>query len=336
MATTMKTATGCSHVLPDDGEVIRIFDEAIVVKVSGAETGQTYAVLVGSVAPGGGPPLHAHPGSETFYVLSGEFAVTQRDERGVSTFRTGPGTVVNAPGGALHRFENVSPTRSTMLMVVAAETVDFLRELGAAFPPGAQPDMEKMLAIDAKYGIETVYGEDGARPEPPAAGMMSDRARALAWRFRHANEQLIATIAGCTSEQWRAVCADTGWTVGVQAHHIAMGEAAFAGAVREALVGHAHPPLTTAQLDDLNAQHAAAFAHVTIAETVALLRDNGGQAAATFRGLSEAQLGQPIMLMEGETIRLVDVIEQYSIGEIERHGSYIQAALECGGADPAA
>lgn len=327
MGMTLTDARPCTHLSPTAGETIRIFDEEMVVKVRGEETGQTYAVIVGSVAPGGGPPLHAHPGSETCYILTGEFTFTLRDEHGVSTIVARPGDVVHAPAGALHRFENTSPARSTMLLVVAAETVDFLRELGATFPPGAQPALEKMLAIDAKYGIETVYGEAGSRPEPPKNGTTSDRARALAWRFQHANEQLIALITGCTPAQWRATCADTGWTVGVQAHHIAMGEAAFAGAVRDATMGHTHPPLTTAQLDDINAQHAAAFANVTIAETVSLLRDNGARAAETFRSLSEAQLGLPITLMADQPISVADVIEQCAIDEIERHGGYIRAAL---------
>ncbi|HEY7909341.1 MAG TPA: cupin domain-containing protein, partial [Thermomicrobiales bacterium] len=139
MATTIARETGCSCVAPAGGEVIRIFDEEIVVKVIGAETAGAYAIVTGSVAPGGGPPMHAHPGNETFYVLSGEFAFTQRDAHGVTTFRAGPGAIVHAPGGAPHRFENVSPTRSTMLIVVSADSVDFLREMGAAFPPGAQP-----------------------------------------------------------------------------------------------------------------------------------------------------------------------------------------------------
>src|SRR5579884_942225 len=179
MVTTVPIAASCSCLPADVGEEIRVFDEAFLVKVTGEETADAYAIVVGSVAPGGGPPLHAHPGNETFYVLSGEFAFTQRDAGGVRTFRAGPGAIVHAPGGAPHRFENVGPTRATMLVVGAAESVDFLRELGAAFPPGARPDMEKMLAIHARYAIESFHGEEGSRPEPPQDGATSARARAL-------------------------------------------------------------------------------------------------------------------------------------------------------------
>jgi quercetin dioxygenase-like cupin family protein len=165
MTTDSRTIDGCSHVLPDEGDVIRIFDEEIVVKVEGADTGGAYTVLSGSVAPGGGPPLHAHRTSETCYVLAGEFEFTQRTPRGITVFRAGPGAIVNAPAGVPHRFENVRPTRSTMLIVASPELVGYLRALGAAFPPGARPDTERMLALNARYGIETFYGEEGSRHE---------------------------------------------------------------------------------------------------------------------------------------------------------------------------
>ncbi len=333
MATNVATEIGCSYVPPEGGERIRIFDEEAVVKVVGAETADAYAVITLSVAPGGGPPLHAHPGNETFYVLTGAFAFTQRDATGVSTFRAGPGAVVHAPGGAPHRFENVGAERATMLQVVSPELVDFLRELGAAFPPGARPDMETMLALNAKYGTEVLYGGEGSRPEPATEGATSERARALAWRFEQASAALIATVAGCTPEQWRAVCADTGWTVGVQAHHIASGEAPIEAAIRAVAEGHPHPPMAPETLDAINARHAEECANVTKAETVALLRENGAMAARTYRGLSDEQLARTAtLLVGGHAASVAQLIEYFAIGEIERHGAALRQTLVAGGA----
>lgn len=214
-----------------------------------------------------------------------------------------------------------------MLIVVAADAVDFLRELGVAFPPGAQPDMEKMLGINAKYAVETFHGEEGSRPEPPKDGATSERARALAWRFERANEALIATIEACSPEQWRASCADTGWTVGVQAHHIAEGEAAIAGLVRDAAAGRPHPPTPPGALDELNARHAKEFANVTVAETVALLRERGPAAVETYRALTDDQLALPAMPAGGPGPTVADLIEHLALGELERHGAAIRRAI---------
>ncbi len=328
MAVNVATEIGCSCVSPDGGERIRIFDEEVVVKVVGEETAGAYALLSMSVAPGGGPPLHAHPGSETAYVLSGEFEFTQRTAAGVSTFRAGPGAVVHAPGGAAHRFENVGPVRATMLQVLSPELVAFLRELGEAFPPGAQPNLETMLAINAKYGSELFYGDAGSRPEPSLPEASSAQARALAWRFQQAHDALMATLERCTSEQWRAVCADTGWTVGVQAHHIAEGEAAISGAIRQAAEGQPPAPMSPALLDALNARHAEEFASVTKAETLALLQRNAAQATSIYRSLTDAQLERTATFMAGgPAVTLAQAIEYQAIDEIERHGAAIREAM---------
>lgn len=328
MATMAPVPMRCTSVLPEEGERIRVFDEEFLVKVMGAETAGAYAVLIGSVAPGGGPPLHAHPGNETFYVLSGEFAFTQHGAGGVSTFRAGPGVVVHAPGGAPHRFENVGPARGTMLAVVSADSVDFVRELGAAFPPGTQPDLEKMLAIHAKYAVSTYHGGEGSRPEPPKDGATSARARALAWRYAHATDALIATVQDCTPEQSRAICPDTGWTVGAQARHVAVEAATIAGLVRDVADGQAHSPVPPAMLDEINAHHAKEFANATITETIALLRENGARAAATYRRLSDEQLARATVLAEcGPIVCVADLIEQVAIGELERHGESIRRAI---------
>ncbi|HEU5432378.1 MAG TPA: cupin domain-containing protein [Thermomicrobiales bacterium] len=328
MASNVATEIGCSCVPPDGGERIRIFDEEIVVKVVGEETAGAYALISMSVAPGGGPPLHAHPGCETAYVLAGEFAFTQRTAAGVSTFHAGPGAIVHAPGGAAHRFENVGTARATLLQVLSPELVAFLRELGEAFPPGAQPNLETMLAINAKYGSELFYGGGGSRPEPALAEAASARARARAWRFQQANEALIAIVAGCAPQQWRAICADTGWTVGVQAHHVAEGEAAIAGVIRQAAEGQPSAPMPPALLDQINARHAEEFASVTKAETLALLRENGALAAPIYRALTDAQLERTATFLAGSPAASVaQLIEYLAIGEIERHGAAIRDAI---------
>jgi quercetin dioxygenase-like cupin family protein len=307
---------------------LRIFDEAFYVKVDGPETGGAYALIVGSVAPGGGPPLHAHRGPETFQVLSGEFAVTYRDGSGVKTVRGGPGTIVHAPSHAPHRFENVGAERGELLAVVAPETIPFLREFAAAFPPGSTPDMERIMAIHLRHGIEVFHDGDGARPEPAKDDATSAHARALAWRFERANDALIETLSRCTPAQWRAACADSGWTVGVQAHHIAMGEAALAALIGDAAAGSPHPPLPPGKLDEINDRHAIAFAGATLDETLALLREDGRTAARTYRGLTDEQLSRTTTLSDdAPAVTVAAMIEAMAIDEIERHGRFIRDAI---------
>ncbi|MGH2487164.1 MAG: cupin domain-containing protein, partial [Ktedonobacterales bacterium] len=285
MASTVATAR-CVCLAPGEGERIRIFDEVLTVKIIGDDTAGAYALVEGSVAPGGGPPLHAHPGPESFYVLTGEFAFTLRDATGVSTFRCGPGAIAHAPGGAAHRFENISPTRAAMMIIGAPDSVDFLRELGAAFPPGAEPDMEKMLYIHAKYNIETFHGEEGSRPEPPLGGATSERARALAWRVEQAHASLVALIERCPPSRWSAVRADTGRTVGVEAHRAARRISVVAATIQAIANGQTHPPLASEGKRATDARDAD-DSPPDAERTLALLRRNGAVAAQIYRRFTD-------------------------------------------------
>jgi quercetin dioxygenase-like cupin family protein len=315
--------------MPNEGERFNIFDDEIAVKVDGTATDGAYAVVTITTAPGGGPPLHAHPSAETFFVLSGEFEFTQRDATGASTtFRTSHGATVHAPGGTPHRFENVSATPSTLLIVVEPQALDFLRKSGTAFPPGAEPNMETMLALTAKYQMETFYDGDGARPEPPRDGATSAEARVLAWRFTQANDALIELVERATPTQWRAICADTGWTVAVQAHHIAENHAHISGMIRQIAEGQPPAPVPVDVLDAVNARHAEAYADVSQAETVALLRNNGALAAEIYRALTDDQLAlTAVTLVGAPPSTVVGLVNYLAIGEIERHGQAIREAL---------
>jgi quercetin dioxygenase-like cupin family protein len=328
MATKLATSRGRSSNTPNADERFNIFDDEIAVKVDGSETDGAYAVVTITTAPGGGPPLHAHPGSETFFVVSGEFEFTRRDAFGVSTIRAVPGDVIHAPGGTPHRFENVGATPSTLLIVFEPAALNFLREAGTAFTPGAEPDMETMLALTTKYQMKTFYGGEGTRPEPPRDGATSAQARALAWRFTHANYELIRLVERTTPVQWRARCADTGWTVAVQAHHIADNHAHLAGMIQQIAEGQPPEPVPVEKIDAANAHHAEVFANVTQAEAVSLLRRNGAFAAEIYRALTDEQLARSaVTLLGAPPSTVAGLVNHLAIGEIERHGQAIHAAM---------
>ena len=322
------TADECRCLLSDEGELLRIFDEEFRVKVTSADTRGEYAILSGSVASGGGPPLHAHPSNETFYVLSGEFLFTQRTFESVSVFHALPGSIVHAPAGVPHRFENVSAERSCMLMTLSPQLLDFLRDLAGAFPPGSAPDMEKMLEIHARHQVATFHGEEGSRAEPQKEGASSSQARMLAWEFEHANQQLADTLETCSSKQWQAMCVDTGWTVAVQAHHVASNHRVIANVIQDAAQGRPHAPLPSRILDESNDRHAVEFANISRDDVVELLRRDGPAVAISYRVLSDEQLKRPGWhLNESGAPTVTDLIKHLAIGEIERHGAAIREAI---------
>lgn len=159
--------------------------------------------------------------------------------------------------------------------------------------------------------------------------VMSRRAQELATAFERANDEIIATIEGCSDEQLRTVCNGEGWPVVVAAHHVALSYPAIFGMVLQIANREPIKSFTSEDLDRFNAQHAEEHAHVSREETLALLRREGAAAAAGVRTLSDEQLDQSaaLALIGGETWSAAQLIEGALIGHPIDHGGSIKAAI---------
>lgn len=143
------------------GKVIGVVGDVYRFLATGEETGGRYALWEALVPPGGGPPPHVHSREEEgFYVLEGEITFTSGEQRVVA----GPGTFLNMPPGVPHSFKNESAHLAKMLISVApAGLENMFFEFGAplsseatAAPPPSQSEIEKLLAVAPKYGIQVL------------------------------------------------------------------------------------------------------------------------------------------------------------------------------------
>ncbi len=136
-------------LLPGEGTTRTILGERYTWKVSGADSGQAYALIEGEVPPQGGPPRHVHAREdESFYVLEGsyEFRVGER------VVRVGPGACVFGPRGIPHAYKNISSAPSRHLVIITPAGFEkFLEEL-SQLPPGP-PDLEVLTRIARRYEL---------------------------------------------------------------------------------------------------------------------------------------------------------------------------------------
>jgi uncharacterized damage-inducible protein DinB len=234
---------------------------------------------------------------------------------------------VHAPAGVPHRFENVGRDRAEVLMIIVPELLDYLRDLADAFPPGSAPDMEKMLTLDERHQVTTYHGEAGSRPEPPKDGATSSHARALAWRFEQANQGLLDLLTACPAAGWQAICPDTGWTVTVQADHIAEYRRLFDAIITGIAAGTPLPPTTFSAIDARNAQHAREAADLSSAVVLATLRDGSAGPARTIRLLTDDDLQMSATTVAGHPPQRVESVVELSIHHIIEHTAAIRVAL---------
>lgn len=139
----------------DEGERLNVLGDHQCVKITGAETEGRFAMVESVNEPGLTLPLHLHRNEdEIFYVLEGRvrFTIDGRDVLGEA------GTTVFLPKGVPHTWTVVGETPARMLtMLMPAGLEDCFREL-AALPTDGPPDMQQVVAITSRYGIEFVGG----------------------------------------------------------------------------------------------------------------------------------------------------------------------------------
>lgn len=144
---------------PPQGRTVAVVGDVYRFLVTGAETNGAYALWEAFVPPGGGPPPHVHSREEEgFYVLDGEVTFTIDGERVVAK----AGTFANMPVGTPHAFKNESDRPARMLIsVVPAGLEGMFFEVGVpqtegatVAPPPTKDQIEKLLAVAPKYGIQ--------------------------------------------------------------------------------------------------------------------------------------------------------------------------------------
>jgi quercetin dioxygenase-like cupin family protein len=145
--------------IPPQGRTIAVVGDVYRFLATGEDTNGKYALWEALVGPGGGPPPHVHSREEeAFYVIEGEITFQVNDKRAVAT----KGMFINMPVGTPHSFKNESNKPAKMLISVAPAGLEkMFIEVGVPLPEGAttalppiKEEIEKLLAVAPKYGIE--------------------------------------------------------------------------------------------------------------------------------------------------------------------------------------
>src|SRR3954453_1437694 len=144
---------------PAEGGTVAVVGDVYPFLATGDDTNGKYALFEALVGPGGGPPPHVHSREEEgFYVLDGEITFKINGERVVAKAET----FANMPVGTPHSFKNESDKPARMLISVAPAGLEkMFMEVGVPVPQGdttapppTQAEIERLLAVAPRYGIE--------------------------------------------------------------------------------------------------------------------------------------------------------------------------------------
>jgi DinB superfamily len=128
---------------------------------------------------------------------------------------------------------------------------------------------------------------------------MGAKGEMLAKQFEAKAQEATSAIEKLSEADWTKVTTAEKWPVGVVAHHIAVAHAALSGLVKQVADGKLGAPIPMDAIHAMNAKHAQDFANCTKADTVALLKTNAAAAAATLRGIADADYERSGTLLVG-------------------------------------
>jgi quercetin dioxygenase-like cupin family protein len=136
-----------------ENQVIRIGQVSVKFLLEGRDTNEQLAMFEFSVPVGARVPLpHSHElYDETVYGLEGVFTFTVEGE----PHKIGPGEKLFIKRGQVHGFSNNGTEDAKGLAIVTPALIgpSFFKECAEVVNAGGPPDMEKMKAIFARYGL---------------------------------------------------------------------------------------------------------------------------------------------------------------------------------------
>ena len=134
---------------------VRVVNDTVIFVATSEQTGGAFSLFDNYTPPGSGIPPHFHANEEeAFWILEGSYRFWVNGE----TIDLGPGGFVMVPRGTPHGFENAGDETARMLIQTTPGGFDeFFAEVGEPIVEGEEPgppDVDRVIAIAAKYGIE--------------------------------------------------------------------------------------------------------------------------------------------------------------------------------------
>lgn len=157
---------------------------------------------------------------------------------------------------------------------------------------------------------------------------MGAKGEALAKQFEGKVQEATTVIERLSDADWKKVTSAEKWSVGVVAHHVAVGHEGIAGIIKTVSAGQSMPNFTMDMLHAMNAKHAQEHANCTKAETLALHKKNAAAAAALVRGFSDAELAKSGTVLAGMPPMSVEqIVNGILINHIDEHCGSIRATV---------
>ncbi len=130
-----------------------------------------FCVLRGEIPPIVSVPLHGHPDTEDFFVISGEVKALRQGTQGYEWIVVKAGDHLHVLSGAGHAWRNVSSEPLVAFIITTTRLAQFFQEVGRPVAATPQPVTAEELAhfLSCYESVSAKYNYWNATPEENAA-----------------------------------------------------------------------------------------------------------------------------------------------------------------------
>jgi quercetin dioxygenase-like cupin family protein len=160
-----------TEINPARGARLDVLGPTVEFLTSPQEVGTDFCLLRGVIPPGVSVPLHSHPDTEDFIVISGEVQALNQGTTGYEWIEVKAGDHVHVPGNARHAWRNTSGAPFVTYIITTPKLGKFFQEVGRPIGNTDQPvPAEDIADFLARYGSAAgKYGYWNATPEENSA-----------------------------------------------------------------------------------------------------------------------------------------------------------------------
>jgi len=146
-----------------------LFGPTLEFLVLPEEAQNEFCVLRGVIPLGGSVPLHSHPPTEDFFIISGKTQALKQVAGGYEWIEMKAGDYIHVPSEERHAWRNVSSEPLVVLLITNARLGQFFQEAGRPVTGAPQPvtpeDLAHFLTVAAQYGHWYATPEESAAVE---------------------------------------------------------------------------------------------------------------------------------------------------------------------------
>lgn len=150
---------------PAIGNVVELFGPTVEFLTSPQDTESDFCVLKGTIPRNPSVPIHSHPDTGDFLIISGELKFLRQVDGIYDWIKANSGDHIHVPSNVSHAWRNLSGSTAIANILTTKKMGQFFQEVGrpydnAVLPLPTHQELAHFATVSRKYGYWNATTEE--------------------------------------------------------------------------------------------------------------------------------------------------------------------------------